>query len=172
MLGDQKQRIYTDGKENMVSIIPDGWEKPVKRMNYRCAKRIIELANTIGKEIDEYAEQNPREDADNGFVRLFVVKQHNDIKKDEVESSVMKMMSEATTDKKWFGEDVDVKILTLEHMMAARRLGFDLFYAPFAKVTKYQMTFLQGNVSEIEFFTKEVFFYSSRCLKCYLLLDL
>ena len=156
LLGDQKQRIYTDGKENMVSIIPDGWEKPVKRMNYRCAKRIIELANTIGKEIDEYAEQNPREDADNGFVRLFVVKQHDDIKKDEVESSVMKMMSEATTDKKWFGEDVDVKILTLEHMMAARRLGFDLFYAPFAKVTKYQMTFLQGNVSEIEFFTKEV----------------
>lgn len=156
LLGDQKQRIYTDGKENMVSIIPDGWEKPVKRMNYRCAKRIIELANTIGKEIDEYAEQNPREDADSGFVRLFVVKQHDDIKKDEVESSVMKMMSEATTDKKWFGEDVDVKILTLEHMMAARRLGFDLFYAPFAKVTKYQMTFLQGNVSEIEFFTKEV----------------
>ena len=156
LLGDQKQRIYTDGKENMVSIIPDGWEKPVKRMNYRCAKRIIELANTIGKEIDEYAEQNPREDADNGFVRLFVVKQHDDIKKDEVESSVMKMMSEATTDKKWFGEDVDVKILTLEHMMAARRLGFDLFYAPFTKVTKYQMTFLQGNVSEIEFFTKEV----------------
>lgn len=153
LLGDQKQRIYTDGKENMVSIIPDGWEKPVKRMNYRCAKRIIELANTIGKEIDEYAEQNPREDADNGFVRLFVVKQHDDIKKDEVESSVMKMMSEATTDKKWFGEDVDVKILTLEHMMAARRLGFDLFYAPFAKVTKYQK---QGNVSEIEFFTKEV----------------
>ena len=156
LLGDQKQRIYTDGKENIVSIIPDGWEKPVKRMNHRCAKRIIELANTIGKEIDEYAEQNPREDADNGFVRLFVVKQHDDIKKDEVESSVMKMMSEATTDKKWFGEDVDVKILTLEHMMAARRLGFDLFYAPFAKVTKYQMTFLQGNVSEIEFFTKEV----------------
>lgn len=156
LLGDQKQRIYTDGKENMVSIIPDGWEKLVKRMNYRCAKRIIELANTIGKEIDEYAEQNPREDADSGFVRLFVVKQHDDIKKDEVESSVMKRMSEATTDKKWFGEDVDVKILTLEHMMAARRLGFDLFYAPFAKVTKYQMTFLQGNVSEIEFFTKEV----------------
>ena len=156
LFGDQKQRIYTDGKENMVSIIPGGWEKPVKRMNYRCAKRIIELANTIGKEIDEYAEQNPREDADDGSVRLFVVKQHDDIKKDEVELSVMKMMSEATTDKKWFGEDVDVKILTLEHMMAARRLGFDLFYASFAKVPKYQMTSLQGNVSEIEFFTKEV----------------
>ena len=156
LLGDQKQRIYTDGKENMVSIIPDGWEKPVKRMNYRCSKRIIQLANTIGREIDEFAEQNPREDAEEGFVRLFIIKQHEDLKKDEVEASVMKMMSDATSDMKWFGEESEVKILTLEHMMAARRLGFDQFYAPFAKVTKYQMTFLQGTVSEIEFFTKEV----------------
>ena len=156
LLGDQKQRIYSDGKENMVSIIPDGWEKPVKRMNYRCAKRIIQLANTIGGEIDEYAEQNPREDAEEGVVRLFVVNQHEDLKKDEVETSVMKMMSDITADKKWFDKDAEVKILTLEHMMAARRLGFDQFYAPLAKVTKYQMTFLQGTVSEIEFFTKEV----------------
>ena len=156
LLGDQKQRIYTDGKENMVSVIPDGWEKPVKRMNYRCAKRIIQLANTIGTEIDEYAEQNPRDDAEDGVVRLFVVKQNEDLKKDEVEVCVMKMMSEVTDDKKWFGEDAEVKILTLEHMMAARRQGFAQFYAPLAKVTNYQMTFLEGTVSEIEFFTKEV----------------
>ena len=44
LLGDQKQRIYTDGKENMVSIIPQEWEQPVKQMNYRCAKRIVALA--------------------------------------------------------------------------------------------------------------------------------
>lgn len=41
-------------------------------------------------------------------------------------------------------------------MMAARRLGFDQFFAPLSKVNKYQMTFLQGTVSELEFFTKEV----------------
>ena len=156
LLGDQKQRIYADGKENIESIIPAEWEKPIKRMNYRCAKRIIQLANTIGKAIDIHAEQSPREDANDGFVRLFVIRQHDGINKDEVEQTVMKIMSEYTRDKKWMGVDADVKILTLEHMMAARRLGFDSFFAPFSKVSKYQMTFLQGTVSEIEFFTKEV----------------
>lgn len=155
LLGDQKQRIYADGKENMENIIPDGWEKPIKRMNYRCAKRIIQLANTIGKDIDIHAEQRPREDADDGFVRLFVVQQRDDINKDEVEQTVMQKMSEYTQDEKW-RLDADVKTLTLEHMMAARRLGFDSFFAPLHKVSKYQMTFLQGTVSEIDFFTKEV----------------
>ena len=156
LLGDQKQRIYTDGKDNIVSVIPADWEKPVKKMNYRCTKRIIQLANTIAKDIDIHAEQNSREDADAGFVGLFVVNQHDGINKEEVEQTVMKIMSEKTMDTKWFGANADIKILTLEHMMAARRLGFDKFFAPLSKVTKYQMTFLQGTVSEIEFFTKEV----------------
>ena len=156
LLGDQKQRIYTDGKENMVNIIPPEWEQPVKKMNYRCAKRIIKLANTIGQDLDIHAEQTPREDARDGLIRLFVVQQHEGINKDEVEQTVMKIMSDHTADEKWFGKDADVKILTLEHMMAARRMGFDQFFGPLSKVTKYQMTFLQGTVSEVEFFTKEV----------------
>ena len=68
----------------------------------------------------------------------------------------MKIMSDHTADEKWFGKDADVKILTLEHMMAARRLGFDQFFGPLSRVNKYQMTFLQGKVSELDFFTKEV----------------
>lgn len=155
-LGDQKQRIYTDGKDNMISIIPDNWEKPVKKMNYRCAKRIIHLANTIGKDIDINAEQYPREDADDGLVRLFIVQQRVGINKDEVERSIMTIMGDKTKDDKWVGFDADIKILTLEHMMAARRLGFDDFFALFHNVKKYQMSFLQGTVSEIEFFTKVV----------------
>ena len=156
LLGDQKQRIYPDGKENMVNIIPPEWEQPVKKMNYRCAKRIIKLANTIGKDLDEHAEQNPKEDAVDGLVRLFVVQQHNEINKDEIEQTIMNIMCTRTHDAKWSGADAEVKILTLEHMMAARRLGFDQFFGPLSKVNKYQMTFLQGIVSELEFFTKEV----------------
>ena len=156
LLGDQKQRIYTDGKENMANFIPVEWEQPVKKMNYRCAKRIIKLANTIGIDLDIHAEQTPREDASDGLIRLFVVQQQEGINKDEVEQTVMKIMSDHTADEKWFGKDSDVKILTLEHMMAARRLGFDLFFGPLSRVTKYQMTFLQGTVSELEFFTKEI----------------
>lgn len=156
LLGDQKQRIYADGKENIEDSIPTEWEKPVKRMNYRCAKRIIQLANDIGKDIDINAEQRPREDANDGFVRLFIIQQRDGLNKDEIEQNVMRIMSEQTRDEKWAAIDADVKVLTLEHMMAARRLGFSSFFAPLYKVSKYQMTFLQGAVSEIEFFTKEV----------------
>ena len=156
LLGDQKQRIYADGKENIEDSIPTEWEKPVKRMNYRCAKRIIQLANDIGKDIDINAEQRPREDANDGFVRLFIIQQRDGLNKDEIEQNVMRIMSEQTRDEKWAAIDADVKVLTLEHMMAARRLGFSSFFAPLYKVSKYQMTVLQGAVSEIEFFTKEV----------------
>lgn len=156
LLGDQKQRIYTDGKDNMLSIIPENWERPVKKMNYRCAKRIIRLANTIGKDIDIHSEQSPLEDADVGLIRLFVVQQREEINKDEVEQTIMNIMSRVAEDDKWTGVEADIKILTLEHMMAARRLGFDSFFAPFNKVSKYQMTFLQGSVPEIEFLTKVV----------------
>lgn len=156
LLGDQKQRIYTDGKKDMVSIIPIEWEKPVKKMNYRSAKRIVKLANAIGKDIDFHAEQVSREDAIEGFARLFIVQQGNGINKYEVEQTVMKKMCELTKDAKWVEANTNVKILTLEHMMAARRLGFEQFFGPLSKVTKYQMTFLQGTVSELEFFTKEI----------------
>jgi DNA helicase-2/ATP-dependent DNA helicase PcrA len=156
LLGDQKQRIYADGKENIEDSIPVGWEKPVKRMNYRCAKRIIQLANNIGKDIDIHAEQRPCEDANDGLIRLFVIQQREGLNKDEIEQNVMRIMSEQTQDAKWTTIGTEVKVLTLEHMMAARRLGFSRFFAPLYKVSKYQMTFLQGSVSEIEFFTKEV----------------
>lgn len=156
LLGDQKQRIYADGKENIEDSIPVGWEKPVKRMNYRCAKRIIQLANNIGKDIDIHAEQRPRENANDGLIRLFVIQQREGLNKDEIEQNVMRIMGERTQDAKWTAIDAEVKVLTLEHMMAARRLGFSRFFAPLYKVSKYQMTFLQGSVSEIEFFTKEV----------------
>lgn len=157
LIGDQKQRIYTDGKENMVNIIPSDWEQPVKRMNYRCAKRIIKLSNAIGKELDEHAEQNSKEDAIEGMVRLFVVQRHDGIDKDKIERTIMNIMCDHTHDVKWCGADADIKILTLEHMMAARRMGFDQFLGPLSKVGKYQMTFLQGTVPELDFFTKEVF---------------
>ena len=156
LLGDQKQRIYADGKENIEDSIPIGWEKPVKKMNYRCAKRIIQLANNIGKDIDIHAEQRPREDANDGLIRLFVIQQREGLNKDEIEQNVMRIMSEQTQDAKWTTIGTEVKVLTLEHMMAARRLGFSRFFAPLYKVSKDQMTFLQGSVSEIEFFTKEV----------------
>lgn len=38
LFGDTMQRIYFDGKDNLVEFIPDDWEKPLKVMNHRSKK--------------------------------------------------------------------------------------------------------------------------------------
>lgn len=154
LLGDQKQRIYTDGKENIVGIIPENWEKPVKIMNYRCSKRIVKLANSIGKSIDKYAEQNHRQDASEGLVRLFLVEDKDGLDKTQVENVIGNKMAELTGEAEWKLDKNGVKILALEHMMAARRLGFAEFFDAMRKSDKYGQTLLQGLVDDMDVFTK------------------
>ena len=59
LLGDTMQRIYLDGKENLQISIPDTWEKPVKVMNHRSQKRIVNLCNDIRYNVDGI-QQMPR----------------------------------------------------------------------------------------------------------------
>lgn len=155
LIGDVKQRIYNDGKEKLAEIIPEGWEKPVKRMNYRSAKRIIQLANSIGRDIDQYAEQRPLENAEEGFVRLFVVTQREGLNKNEIELKVKQIMGNLTKDEKWCQGEA-VKALTLEHMMVASRLGFADFLEPLNRVKKYSLFGSQGTFPEMDFFSREV----------------
>jgi DNA helicase-2/ATP-dependent DNA helicase PcrA len=155
--GDVKQRIYTDGEENIKTMIPSTWIQPVKRMNYRCAKRIITLANKIGKTIDQHAEQYPREDAPEGSVRLFIVSNSETIDKDKIETDVISRMKEITGNDSWIEETDKVKTLVLEHLMAARRLGFAEFHEIMSKLHKYNMSYLQGEVADFALFTSQIF---------------
>ncbi|WP_018464564.1 UvrD-helicase domain-containing protein [Segatella paludivivens] len=157
LLGDQKQRIYMDGKENLASIIPQDWELPVKHMNYRCSKRIVTLANKIGLRIDAMAEQEPKDDAPEGCVRLFLVNMTEGQDKELIEKNIREQMGHFTEDSSWKDPVNDVKVLTLEHLMAAKRLGFASLYEILSKVKKYSMTLLQGKLSELELFTKRIF---------------
>ena len=127
LLETKKQRIYTDGEERITTIIPKEWETPVKPMNYRCDKRIIKLSNKISESIEQNATQNPRENAEEGFVHLYLIRNNDEMNKFEKEANVVLSMKELTGDDKWSMEGNNVKILTLEHMMAARRLGFEDF---------------------------------------------
>lgn len=70
LIGDIKQRIYMDGKADIKNLIPADWEKPEKVKNYRCSKRIIQLANKISSVLDG-SEQQARDDAPEGYVHLF-----------------------------------------------------------------------------------------------------
>lgn len=153
LIGDIKQRIYMDGKADIKNLIPADWEKPEKVMNYRCSKRIIQLANKISSVLDG-SEQQARDDAPEGYVHLFLVNSHNVLDKNAKELDVRAKMSAITGDEQW---NSDVKVLTLEHSMAAVRLDFKDFYELFARLPKYQMSFLQGDMAEMSFFANMVF---------------
>lgn len=153
-IGDIKQRIYMDGKENMKASIPEGWLQPQKRMNYRCDKRIVELANQIAKGIDG-SEQVSRDDAAEGVVHLFLASADAD--KQATERFVCEQMKNFAHDEKWEMEADEVKVLTLEHRMAATRLGFVRFHDLFNGCDRYKMSYLQGQMPEMAVFTKAVF---------------
>lgn len=153
LIGDIKQRIYMDGKADIKNLIPADWEKPEKVMNYRCSKRIIQLANKISSVLDG-SEQQARDDAPEGYVHLFLANSHDVLDKIAKELDVRAKMSAITGDEQW---NSDVKVLTLEHSMAAVRLDFKDFYELFARLSKYQMSFLQGEMTDMTFFSNLIF---------------
>ena len=63
--------IYLDGKENLEKVIPKDWTKPNKIMNHRSAKRIVESANSIRKNVDGKTQQY-HSDRHEGNIMLFV----------------------------------------------------------------------------------------------------
>lgn len=152
-IGDIKQRIYADGKVGIKDMIPDEWEQPTKIMNYRCAKRIVELANKISAQIDASLQQ-PRKNAPEGYVRLFLIENKDGLNKQSIEAKVCEIMEQVTSDNQWRS---DVKVLTLEHRMAAVRLGFKDFYELFYNVPKYKISFLQGEIPEMSLFSNNLF---------------
>lgn len=148
MFGDTMQRIYNDGKPNLSDVIPYEWIKPEKKMNHRSSKRIVTLANSIRKKIDNI-EQKSRSDANQGHVFLFI--KENTVNKDEYEKEVNKKMSELTKDEKWLNTDGSKKLI-LEHHMAANRLGFIDFFEPLYAHQSFKDGILEGSLSEIKLF--------------------
>ncbi|MDL1912979.1 MAG: ATP-dependent helicase [Bergeyella sp.] len=151
LFGDTMQRIYSDGKENLGIGLPEKWVKLVKKMNHRSKSRIINLINKI--RIDGQ-EQFPRLENNGGIVRFFAVSRTKD--KFETEEQIRQKMQEATKDDKWSGNDAEIMTLTLEHHMAASRMGFSNFFAPLYGVDKLKTGLLDGSSSSVNLFTKIV----------------
>ena len=147
MFGDTMQRIYLDGKENLENVIPEDWIKPNKIMNHRSAKRIVELANSIRKDMDGRIQQY-RSDAHEGTIMLFIC--NKNLNKENVEKYVLNRMVKISKDDKWL---IDTKKLILEHHMAANRLGFKNFFTPIYNVEKFKNGILDGSLVQIKFFT-------------------
>jgi DNA helicase-2/ATP-dependent DNA helicase PcrA len=154
LFGDTMQRIYADGKERLAEAIPQAWARPRKRMNHRCPKRVITLINKIRRDEDG-EEQQPRSDAEQGVVRLFVVSQAI-VDKSAAEAAVAARMAELTGDPGWAEGAEAIKTLALEHLMSARRFGFEEFFEPLYAVERIRTSFLQGTGAGIGLFTREI----------------
>jgi DNA helicase-2/ATP-dependent DNA helicase PcrA len=132
LLGDHRQRVYLDGHRDLPTAIPEAWKRPALQMNHRSAKRIVRLINRIwdadltGRTQSKTGgAQSPRTDRVDGTVRLFI----GDAKTETAEKITRELgcaakMSELTGDSAWADHVSGYQTLTLEHKLAAIRLGF------------------------------------------------
>jgi len=160
LFGDTMQRIYSDGKEELGQDLPDDWLKPVKQMNHRSKSRIIELNNKIRKDIDGQ-QQLARTENSGGTIKMFIVPRGKN--KLVTEDFIKTKMSFITGDDKWIDKSIpkdkrkiSVKTLTLEHHMAAIRMGFENFFNPLYKVDRLKQGLLDGTLSSVSFFRKTI----------------
>ncbi len=144
LFGDMMQRIYADGKVGLEKQIPEDWEKPAKVMNWRCPKRIVRFINEIRKPVDGREQKTPPGQSE-GFIRCFIFPS-NTQNKPALEGDVANKMAEVTGDPDWCIPE-RCKTLTLEHHMAARRLGFGEFFLPLYGVSDFRTGLMNGTLS-------------------------
>lgn len=151
LIGDDMQRIYSQGKSDLPSIIKNHWQTPQKKMNHRSQKRIIELANNI-RDKRNGIEQLARDDKQGGHVHLFILN-NTDNNTLENEVKICCKMAEITHDELW-NKEGQVKKLYLEHRMAAIQQDFIELYDIFHNDNKYNTLILEGTITELSFFSK------------------
>jgi DNA helicase-2/ATP-dependent DNA helicase PcrA len=152
-IGDTMQRIYNDGKERIEEELPPDWARPAKRLNHRCPKRIVRLINQIRGQVDDHT-QEARSDSIEGHLRLFVFPA--DIAdKPALEDSVRAYMARLTEDADW-NEREKCKILTLEHHMAAKRMGFATVFEALSSIDDFRTSLLDGTLPATRLFTANI----------------
>lgn len=153
LLGDMMQRIYSDGKEGLGEGLPEHWETPGKKLNYRCSRRIIDLINKVRSATDQQ-HQEPVTSAKDGVLRFFILPSDLD-GKPAAEKAIARYMFELTGDEKW-NEPKSIKTLTLEHRMAASRMGFIEAFAPLYDYDGWRTSFLDGSLAVSRFFSEHI----------------
>ena len=154
LFGDTMQRIYADGKVDLPAGLPATWRRPAKKMNHRSPARVVRLINKIRSNVDDH-QQMARTDRGEGVVRLFVIPAGT-ADKFKAEAVVAQRMAAITADDSWSGAGASIKTLTLEHLMAARRMGFLEFFEALYSVDRLKTGLLDGTLSGLRLFTHEV----------------
>jgi DNA helicase II / ATP-dependent DNA helicase PcrA len=153
LFGDTMQRIYADGKVDLGRNLPEDWDKPEILVNHRCPRRIVKLINKIRSAVD-FHQQRPKTDAIEGHVRLFIAPVAT-TNKQAIEEQARRKMAEVTGDERW-RELAHVKALTLEHHMAAKRMGFLEMFDPLDQIDDFSNGLRDGTLPVLRFFTELV----------------
>lgn len=151
LFGDMMQRIYGDGQPDLGKNLPADWATPTKQLNFRCPRRVIKLINKVREASDAQA-QIACSTAQEGHVRMFVLPSEG-TDKGAAEQAICTYMAGITTDRDWLVEDA-VKVLILEHRMAALRMGFDDLLAALYPVTQFRTALLDGSLPLVTFFSE------------------
>lgn len=130
LLGDHRQRIYTDGHSDLPSLVPPTWATPELQMNHRSQRRIVKLINKIWEaKLDGRTqpatgvEQHPRTEKTGGVVRLYVG--HTSLSPEHKvhgERWCADRMREASGAAAWSAGQY--QLLALEHKLVATRGSF------------------------------------------------
>jgi DNA helicase-2/ATP-dependent DNA helicase PcrA len=130
--GDPMQKIFMRGIGDIA--LEDHWRSITKPENFRCAQRILAVANAVRakgdglmqvrglhEEVD--GEQKPVE----GSARMFVLP--NSMDRKQALAAIRTWSGASNSDPGWTTPDLAVKILVIVHRIAAKRLGFGSIYA-------------------------------------------
>ncbi|TIX91605.1 UvrD-helicase domain-containing protein [Rhizobium sp. P44RR-XXIV] len=153
LFGDMMQRIYADGVADLGSNLPSDWAKPVKKLNFRCPRRVVTLLNKI-REATDKQKQVACSNAQEGFVRVFLL-DANTPDKPAAEKKIADLMAHTVEDRLW-SDPENIKSLILEHKMAARRLGFFALYEPLYGFEPFKTGLRDGNLPILNFFASHV----------------
>lgn len=153
LLGDMMQRIYNDGKDGLGQNLPGDWATPTKQMNHRCPRRVVSLINKVRQATDKQ-QQKWRSDSLEGCIRLYILPSDTSDKQAS-EKAIGAHMAKASADENW-QDLLTCKTLTLEHRMAARRMGFLEMFVPLYEVESWRTSLLDGSLPIVRFFSEEV----------------
>ena len=130
--GDPMQKIYLRGVGAIE--LGDGWKGITKPENFRCAQKILQVANAIRAQGDGLKEERGlHEEIDGkmqgveGAARIFILP--NTMNRNDALTKVRAWSAAADGDKGWVEPELAVKILVIVHRIAAKRLGWDGIFA-------------------------------------------
>lgn len=126
--GDPMQKIYLRGSGKIE--LEEGWASITKPENFRCAQKILHVANAIRAQGDGLQQERGRHDLVDGKLlpvegsaRIFVLSQT--VNRSEALANVRAYCAAADNDGSWIAPELAVKILVIVHRIAAKRLGWD-----------------------------------------------